>query len=381
MVLEYINNNGKGIPIFIEEIKEYIIKFYNEKDKEKVFNNVKTILNRMNKEGIIETAYKGIYYIPNENIFGKMLLSNRQIIQYKYIMDKEGNIKGYVTGAKLFNEAHLTTQVPNVIDIATNECKNFNKYENKKLNVIIRKPKMAINNENYKYLQLFDLIENKDNIGIEVNNPDEIIYDFIKENKLDFEKIIKYAMDTKSRTVINKILVLAKQVVVKVNIKDVRYMIYFIADTHFNHENIIKYCNRPFKNSQEMNEYIIKKWNSVVKKEDTVYHLGDVGFGTTEMLKELVGKLNGKKILLRGNHDFKRGLNGWKEVGFSEVYKKKIELGNLVLTHAPIELEDKEKINVFGHIHDKPLDERFDKDNHICVSCDVVDYTPIIIEK
>ena len=116
-VLEYINKNEKGIPIFIEEIKEYIIKFYNEKDKEKVFNNVKAILNRMNKEGIIETAYKGIYYIPKENIFGKMLLGNRKIIQYKYIMNKDGNIKGYVTGAKLFNEAHLTTQVPNIIDI------------------------------------------------------------------------------------------------------------------------------------------------------------------------------------------------------------------------------------------------------------------------
>ena len=70
--------------------------------------------------------------------------------------------------------------------------------------------KIEINNENYKYLQLFDLIENKDNIGIEVDNPDEIIYNFIEENELDFEKIIKYAMDTKSRTVINKILVLAR---------------------------------------------------------------------------------------------------------------------------------------------------------------------------
>lgn len=210
MVLEYINNVGQGIPIFIEEIKDYIIQFYNENDKEKVFNNVKAILNRMNKEGIIETAYKGIYYIPVENIFGKMLLGNRQIMQYKYIMDKDGTIKGYVTGAKLFNDAHLTTQVPNIIDIATNECKNFNKYENKNLNVIIRKPKIRINNENYKYLQLFDLIENKDNIDIEVENPDEVIYNFITENELDFEKIIKYAMDTKSRTVINKILVLAR---------------------------------------------------------------------------------------------------------------------------------------------------------------------------
>lgn len=210
MVLEYINTCEKGIPIFIEEIKEYIMQFYNENDKEKVFNNIKAILNRMNKDNIIETAYKGIYYIPKENVFGKMLLGNRQIIQYKYIMDKNGNIKGYITGAKLFNDAHLTTQVPNIIDIATNECKNFNKYENKNLNVIIRKPKIPINTENYKYLQLFDLIENKDNIAIEVDNPDELIYNFISENDLDFEKIIKYAMDTKSRTVINKILVLAR---------------------------------------------------------------------------------------------------------------------------------------------------------------------------
>ncbi len=210
MVLDYINNIEKGTPIFIEEVKDYVIKFYNKEDKEKVFNNVKSILNRMNKEGIIQTAYKGIYYIPIENIFGKMLLGTRQIIQYKYLMDKKGNIKGYITGAKLFNDVHLTTQVPNVIDIATNECKNFNKYENKNLNVVIRKPKITVSNENYKYLQLFDLIENKDNIDIEAPNQDEIIYDFITDNNLNFEKIIKFAMDTKSRKVINKILILAR---------------------------------------------------------------------------------------------------------------------------------------------------------------------------
>lgn len=157
-------------------------------------------------------------------------------------------------------------------------------------------------------------------------------------------------------------------------------MEYFIADTHFNHENIIKYCNRPFKNSNEMNEYIINKWNSVVTENDVVYHLEDVGFGSTSELKKLVGRLNGKKILIRGNHDYKRGLNGWKEVGFSEVYKKRLVLSNLILTHEPIEVEEN-YINIFGHIHDKPLDERFNKNNHICVSCDIIDYTPIDIEK
>lgn len=55
-------------------------------------------------------------------------------------------------------------------------------------------------------------------------------------------------------------------------------------------------------------------------------------------------------------------------------------LGNLILTHAQIEVVEEGKINIFWHIHDKPLDERFNKDNHICVSCDVVDYTPIVIE-
>ncbi len=210
LVFYYIQNCEKNEPIFIEDIKEYIIQFYKDEEKEKIFNNVKEILNRLNKENVIKTAYKGIYYIPKTNIFGEVPLANNKIIQYKYLTDKFGNVKGYITGANLFNKVGLTTQVPNIIDIVTNECKNNNKYENKNLNVIIRKPKIEINNDNYKYLQLIDLIENKDNVYVEVDYIDEIIYNFIQENDLQFERILKYARETNSRAVIEKMVMLAR---------------------------------------------------------------------------------------------------------------------------------------------------------------------------
>lgn len=210
IVLNYIQNCEKNEPIFIEDIKEYIMQFYKEEEKEKTFNNVKEILNRLNKENVIKTAYKGIYYIPKTNIFGEVPLAKSKIIQYKYLVDKFGNVKGYITGANLFNKLGLTTQVPNMADIVTNECKNNNKYANKYLNVAIRKPKIEINNDNYKYLQLIDLLENKDNIYVEVENIDEIIYEFIQENELDFEKILKYARETNSKAVIEKMVILAR---------------------------------------------------------------------------------------------------------------------------------------------------------------------------
>lgn len=79
-------------------------------------------------------------------------------------------------------------------------------------------------------------------------------------------------------------------------------MIYFTSDTHFHHDNIIGYCDRPHNDIIEMNENIIKNWNDTVDENDTVYHLGDVGF--TARTHECVEKLNGKKILIMGNHDY-----------------------------------------------------------------------------
>ena len=80
-------------------------------------------------------------------------------------------------------------------------------------------------------------------------------------------------------------------------------MIFFTADTHFYHANIIKYCSRPFVDREEMNEQLITRWNNRVQPDDLVYHLGDIAFCREFELHEILNRLNGNKILIMGNHD------------------------------------------------------------------------------
>lgn len=82
-------------------------------------------------------------------------------------------------------------------------------------------------------------------------------------------------------------------------------MIYYISDNHWNHANIIKYCNRPFADVDEMDFEMTKRWNEIVKAEDTVYYLGDFALGKGEDIAPLVASLNGQKHLIYGNHDEK----------------------------------------------------------------------------
>ena len=79
--------------------------------------------------------------------------------------------------------------------------------------------------------------------------------------------------------------------------------IFFTADTHFGHKNIIKYSNRPFASAQEMDEQLIERWNQKVAADDSVYHLGDVGLSPPPKLREVLDQLNGKIYLIRGNHE------------------------------------------------------------------------------
>lgn len=80
-------------------------------------------------------------------------------------------------------------------------------------------------------------------------------------------------------------------------------MRWFTADLHLGHQNVLKYCNRPFANVDEMNEALIHNWNSVVTSNDTTYVLGDFAMGSIKDTLPLVSQLNGTKVLIPGNHD------------------------------------------------------------------------------
>ena len=87
--------------------------------------------------------------------------------------------------------------------------------------------------------------------------------------------------------------------------------LFFTADTHFNHANIIKFCNRPFKSVEQMNETLITNWNSVISEDDIVFHLGDFCLGGAAEWTKLLDRLNGKIYLILGNHDLKNFRQGF----------------------------------------------------------------------
>lgn len=121
-------------------------------------------------------------------------------------------------------------------------------------------------------------------------------------------------------------------------------MIWITSDTHFDHAKIIEYCNRPFKDVNEMNETMIRNWNRVVRQEDTVYHLGDFALTSANRYEYFLNRLNGNIVLILGNHD--KSVNRMKELGFPEVYKNMLIVDGKILTHVPISIKGRVCINV-----------------------------------
>lgn len=136
-------------------------------------------------------------------------------------------------------------------------------------------------------------------------------------------------------------------------------MIYYTSDNHIYHENILKLAHRPYKTVEEMNADIIKKWNAKVQKNDDVYILGDMFYKAkdTTQITDVLKLLNGKKHLVRGNHDrFLNSIN-WKEYFEEVVYYKEISDNDrmVVLFHYPIEEWNgyyRNSYMLYGHVHD-----------------------------
>lgn len=145
-------------------------------------------------------------------------------------------------------------------------------------------------------------------------------------------------------------------------------MEYFTSDSHFFHKKVIEYCNRPFRDVDEMNAYLVNAWNIVVTDDDEVVNfIGDFSFGTAEQTKEIFGQLKGRKRLIVGNHDKSHSKNWWRSIGFEEVVDSKIiQLGRFEVTlchyptgdpkcasyHAAF-AQEKEAWLICGHVHEK----------------------------
>ena len=157
--------------------------------------------------------------------------------------------------------------------------------------------------------------------------------------------------------------------------------IWVISDTHFSHANIIKYCNRPFVNSFQMNSVMRMNWNSAIGEDDTVIHLGDLALvpnSKFDEMKQFINTLNGKLIVLLGNHDKKHFL---EHCGI--VYTKRLVCGNLLLRHYPQRMGEKMANNVHivhGHIHNNGYDQGVKLTcAHTCVSVEMTEYKPVLL--
>lgn len=141
--------------------------------------------------------------------------------------------------------------------------------------------------------------------------------------------------------------------------------VYFTSDTHFNHTNIISYCQRPFKNVDEMNERIIANWNEVVSEDDIIFHLGDFCLGGAAEWTRLLDRLNGKIYLIMGNHDRKNIRQGFMDRFEHVAMQMHIEVGKqrIYLNHYPFlcfEGGYKDVWQLFGHVHTRKTNTGID---------------------
>jgi len=175
-----------------------------------------------------------------------------------------------------------------------------------------------------------------------------------------------------------------------------KYMpsVFLVSDTHFGHAGVCKFTRddgvtklRPWVDPEEMDEAMVKMWNETVKPTDKVYHLGDVVINRKALA--IMRRLNGDKVLIRGNHDI------FKDDEYREHFRELRAyhvMNGMILSHIPIHTESLGRfgVNIHGHLHanrvmkagsasgeyvTKVIDPRYH-----CVCVEQTDFRPILFE-
>lgn len=166
--------------------------------------------------------------------------------------------------------------------------------------------------------------------------------------------------------------------------------VFLVSDTHFGHAGVCKFLRedgtklRPWNDPNEMDEEMVKRWNETVRPNDKVYHLGDVVINR-KALKTLA-RLNGDKVLIKGNHDIFR-LEEYSQY-FRDIRGYHV-MNGLILSHIPVHVESLGRFgtNIHGHLHSNRVKrtnaykvEVIDNRYH-CVCVEHTDYRPILFEE
>lgn len=173
---------------------------------------------------------------------------------------------------------------------------------------------------------------------------------------------------------------------------------FVISDTHFGHTNSWEKFKRPdgsplrpFTSTEEMDDTMVQRWNAKVGPHDTVYHLGDVVINRKSL--HHVKRLNGKKRLIRGNHDIFKDQD-YRDVGFESLYGVRVFTDKFILSHIPLHpdcITDRFKVNVHGHLHANEVMRHMEipemrhmqepDPRYLCVSVEHTNYEPLSFEE
>ncbi|MDE1853245.1 MAG: 2'-5' RNA ligase family protein [Thaumarchaeota archaeon] len=156
---------------------------------------------------------------------------------------------------------------------------------------------------------------------------------------------------------------------------------FVVSDTHFDHENIIRYCNRPFESARQMNDMMVRNWNNTVGRSDVVFFLGDFAFGREHNpIDYWLGKLNGRVFFLRGNHDLDAVT---KALEIPSCFFIHYRGQDLMLTHDPLRPASWKGWMIHGDKHNNspdayPFIKCSNKTMNVCV--EMIGYKPLSLD-